>query len=583
MSAVDLLADTLTFLAFLHAHDIRPRGPCWLPPAALRGLNTQLILSDVVAPPSQGRGGKRGTIERDTERIRFIHFLCEAAHLVAKTGPYLKPTLRVARWLAADSLTQLRTLFDAAYPLPPTRPHDELWHADAYRLPGHTLTSPTVSLAPLFDILRQMQGDERLKLTTLLKLVPLPDDDRESPEQILRGVLNQLDWFGAIVWRGVSIVQLTDLGLALLNRSDALPSHFEGEGPGVRVDSPSPVEIPSSAGEGPGMGVALPSPVEIPSSTGEGLGMGVEATFAQLYELSDYAELISVKPIRRYRLDRDRIQRALQRGLTLDGLLRFFEALIGDALPEWLHRQLRDWAAQLDQIAIRRVTILEVRDPATLTELTRAHRLRESLGRTLSPRAVIIRPARLAPLVRQIKQRGLVPRLYFSDPRLRDHSTTRLYDDPPRAQLYYAALLNHYQADRLPTPYRVDYSIVLDLEHQLSLHDRQLAQELAAEAADKLTADQRALFANRLRDAPSTPAADHPPTAVVIKTIEQAIATNTPLALTYYAASFDQTTQRLVDPLRLEWHGDVPYLIAYCHLRQDERTFRVDRILDIRE
>jgi predicted DNA-binding transcriptional regulator YafY len=37
-------------------------------------------------------------------------------------------------------------------------------------------------------------------------------------------------------------------------------------------------------------------------------------------------------------------------------------------------------------------------------------------------------------------------------------------------------------------------------------------------------------------------------------------------------------TQRHVDPLRLEWRGDVAYLIAYCHLRQAQRVFRVERI-----
>jgi hypothetical protein len=29
----------------------------------------------------------------------------------------------------------------------------------------------------------------------------------------------------------------------------------------------------------------------------------------------------------------------------------------------------------------------------------------------------------------------------------------------------------------------------------------------------------------------------------------------------------------------LEWRGDIPYLIAYCRLRQDERTFRLERII----
>lgn len=240
-----LLQDTLSFLAFLHTRDVRPMGGRWLTPSALRDLNAGLIVHDSLQPPARGRGGKRGTVERDTDRLRFIHFLCEAAHLVTKTGLYLKPTLRVPRWLAASPRDQLRTLFDAAYPAQPHRPHDELWRT--YRLPGCTLSSPTLSLAPLFDILRRMAFTERLRLTTLLRLVPLPDDPArsETPDAILRGVLDQLAAFEVLIWRGQSIVQLTDLGAHLLNRPDALPSPREahrmlvpvlGEGLGVRVE-----------------------------------------------------------------------------------------------------------------------------------------------------------------------------------------------------------------------------------------------------------------------------------------------------------------------------------------------------------
>jgi predicted DNA-binding transcriptional regulator YafY len=62
---------------------------------------------------------------------------------------------------------------------------------------------------------------------------------------------------------------------------------------------------------------------------------------------------------------------------------------------------------------------------------------------------------------------------------------------------------------------------------------------------------------------------------------------NTPLTIRYYTAGRDATTDRVVDPLRVEWRGPagtpaaVPYLVGWCHLRQDERLFRVDRILEI--
>jgi predicted DNA-binding transcriptional regulator YafY len=38
-------------------------------------------------------------------------------------------------------------------------------------------------------------------------------------------------------------------------------------------------------------------------------------------------------------------------------------------------------------------------------------------------------------------------------------------------------------------------------------------------------------------------------------------------------------TQRDIDPYGLAYHGGSWYIVAYCHLRQDRRSFRLDRIL----
>ena len=53
------------------------------------------------------------------------------------------------------------------------------------------------------------------------------------------------------------------------------------------------------------------------------------------------------------------------------------------------------------------------------------------------------------------------------------------------------------------------------------------------------------------------------------------------MRLTYHAAGSDVVTLRDVQPRRIEWRGAVPYLIAWCNLRQDERTFRIDRIMTL--
>jgi predicted DNA-binding transcriptional regulator YafY len=63
--------------------------------------------------------------------------------------------------------------------------------------------------------------------------------------------------------------------------------------------------------------------------------------------------------------------------------------------------------------------------------------------------------------------------------------------------------------------------------------------------------------------------------------IEQALAEGCNLQIDYYAAGSNTRTRRQVEPYRLEWPGETPYLVGYCHLAQSERVFRVDRIYSV--
>ena len=49
--------------------------------------------------------------------------------------------------------------------------------------------------------------------------------------------------------------------------------------------------------------------------------------------------------------------------------------------------------------------------------------------------------------------------------------------------------------------------------------------------------------------------------------------------MTYYTASRDAISERKLDPYLLHiYRGTNPYVIGYCHNRQQVRWFRVDRI-----
>lgn len=51
----------------------------------------------------------------------------------------------------------------------------------------------------------------------------------------------------------------------------------------------------------------------------------------------------------------------------------------------------------------------------------------------------------------------------------------------------------------------------------------------------------------------------------------------------YYAASYNQESERVIDPYLIDiYRGSNPYVIAFCHKRQDFRDFRIDRIKELK-
>ena len=66
-----------------------------------------------------------------------------------------------------------------------------------------------------------------------------------------------------------------------------------------------------------------------------------------------------------------------------------------------------------------------------------------------------------------------------------------------------------------------------------------------------------------------------------IAEIQQAIDLGVKLKIKYFSRSDAQVTERLVTPKQIKQENNKDYLVGYCHLRSQERTFRVDGILHI--
>lgn len=59
---------------------------------------------------------------------------------------------------------------------------------------------------------------------------------------------------------------------------------------------------------------------------------------------------------------------------------------------------------------------------------------------------------------------------------------------------------------------------------------------------------------------------------------QQAISQQRCVFLSYHSYTRDETTERVVEPLKLTFSSEAWYLSAFCQLRQSERAFRLDRI-----
>ncbi|MFJ7646876.1 helix-turn-helix transcriptional regulator [Lysinibacillus sp. NPDC097279] len=63
-----------------------------------------------------------------------------------------------------------------------------------------------------------------------------------------------------------------------------------------------------------------------------------------------------------------------------------------------------------------------------------------------------------------------------------------------------------------------------------------------------------------------------------LKELEQAVADGNSLKILYHKSGEDQSKYRFIDPYRIIYWNNKWYVIGFCHLRNEIRSFRVDRI-----
>ncbi len=556
-------------LSYLNTHDVRPLWGRWLPPTVARRLIRWLALS-----PLEGASIRS---ELQAPRLAFLHYLAERAGLLSPTGTRgcLKPTLRVRDWMGASHAGRMQTLWEAW--LSRDEAAELLWRR--FRLPAVGQDDPLSRLCGMLCALPPLLVGGPLPLDALLDELGRYDpllfrsqgaycdwaDWSDEAQGEYRGRVREcladllagpVAWFGVVEVTGAKedaggsrLVGLTPLGASLCS-SEAT----------VETTLPDP-----SAGEGASEGWLDLEVTE--EQTAIAVRVLPSAPLPALWTLEELADAVE-GDARRYILSRGSLLRALDRGHTVEGIVSQLERDGGDALSPAVLHLLYTWAEAHGAIRIGRAMILQTRDPELLRELGAAKRVREKFTATLSARAVTVDGAAVDLLVRQIERRGL----HVTVERRFDGSVLRAEEisSADRVAMVAALRLAQELAHQVGMRLHMPYPLLQDWEAALTLEERDAAKGWANRVLERVP---RRLW--RAQDDYRPPF----PVAPLMPALEEAIAGGKTVEIEYHA--FDRpVTVRRIDPLRLEqWgKGGKDYVVAFCHLRGEERTFRVDRI-----
>ncbi len=563
LPTADLVCHDLAVLVgLLQREDVRLVWDRWLPPRFLAAWGEQNRVP--LAFPDAGG-------EKQTARRRFLHYLALRAGWVAACGPYLKPTPAGWLWLEAERAERLGALW-AAW----TDPEPALWRG--FGLPGRDwLGHPAPLLAAVHAGLSEIDPADPAAFAQALvasqpQLYDLVPAGRFDPGETLTETIEAL-LAGPLVWLGVvsggdedgAGYKLTPMGAAwveerpLPDEQGVVPARFE---PVVEV-RPDPMDSVLRfrlAGGLPEPGhLAVLLAMSDPRS-----GADQDDPAAPTFSLTAAS-----------------FTAALHQGWSAPALLDVLQGLSARPLTGQAKALLRGWAETADRMRVRRLTILEARDPGVIRRLASARRGRALILDTLSPRAVAVDESKLDLLVRRLtRQEGVPPRVDLPP------------SEPPQgpselgsggaAHAWLALRVYQGLSQFLPLPARTPQAL---LDHLSGL--ARPADLAAAEAAAQVVLDGLQEVVRGRAPFPAWPE-EGVPVEESLALIESALAEGAALEMDYYTAGRDIVTHRVVEPYRVEWRGPstssgqgVAYLVGFCRRVQSERVFRLDRIYSV--
>ena len=260
-----------------------------------------------------------------------------------------------------------------------------------------------------------------------------------------------------------------------------------------------------------------------------------------------------------YQLTAATLQQAVAAGHSLNRLWTLLEQRAGPLPVSW-HTLLTP-ASQV--VELTTTTVLRVEPPALLDRAARARSVRRYLAARPALGVALVEPDDVAALTRVLARQQIIATVKRQHHSVPASPPAALHPGDAAALLVACAFYQQHapaSAPLLPQP-----ELLARLRTCLS---RPLDAAVTAALADLSPPPLPT------RPAPPSPLSS----AEALPILTHALQAYTPIRMTYYTASRDAWSERVVRPLALEQCNDQWYLRAYCLSRQAERTFLVDRI-----
>jgi hypothetical protein len=334
-----LCGDIAALLGVLLFMDVRPLHGRWLPLGALRTANRRLSAPESLA-------GKRS--ESQTGRLRFLHYLAEAAGLVAVQAGVLKPTMAAWDWLRLAPPDRWQSLWEAVKA--DLQARGRLW--DRYRLPPVD--------ARTWAVVREHLKPGSYHLSSFIaSLHPhLPGVD--DLDTLCRALME-----GPLTWAGEIALNQDRVTIA--------PRLFF---------APQPATLKQQADH---LDIILPSVPRLPA----------------LVSCCAWAQAEG----HTLRVDQDAVIRALEAGMDPLHMASALADLIGAPLPAAAFEQITIWTHAAQSLTLRHVTLL-TGESDMLAALRADWRLRPLLGEPLSPHHMLIPTEQRDELLTKLARRG---------------------------------------------------------------------------------------------------------------------------------------------------------------------------------